>query len=92
MIRTRVRQPAFHPDAAQRVIDLNNPAFIAFLRTSLDDAQNILTITNVSGEPVSVDLSAFDHLKLAVDLLGGEPPQNHLLTIAPFTSAWLALT
>jgi glycosidase len=90
MIRTRVCQSAFHPDAAQRVIDLNNPALIAFLRTSLDDAQNILTITNVSGKPVSVDLSAFDLLKLAVDLLGGETPQNHLLTIAPFTSVWVA--
>ncbi|MCH7987626.1 MAG: sugar phosphorylase [Planctomycetes bacterium] len=90
MIRTRVSQPAFHPDAAQRVIDLNNPALIAFLRTSLDAAQNILVLTNVSGEPASVDLFAFDHLKLEVDLLGGENPRNHQLTLTPFTTAWLA--
>jgi len=92
MIRTRVLQPAFHPDAAQRVVDLNDPALISFLRTSLDEAQNILVLTNVFGEPLSVDLSAFDHLKLAVDLLGGETPQNHSLTIAPYASAWLAST
>ena len=90
MIRMRVSQPAFHPDAAQRVIDLNDPALIAFLRTSLDEAQNILVITNVSGELISVDLFAFDHLKLEVDLLGGENPRNHQLTLTPFTTAWLA--
>ena len=92
MIRTRVRQPAFHPDAAQKVIDLNNPALISFLRTSLDEAQNVLVLTNVSGEPVSLDLSEFDHLKLAVDLLGGETPKNQRLTIAPYASAWLTST
>ncbi|MCH7687013.1 MAG: sugar phosphorylase [Planctomycetes bacterium] len=92
MIRTRVRQPAFHPDAAQKIIDLNDPALISFLRTSLDEVQNVLVLTNVSGEPLSVDLSAFEHLKLAVDLLGGETPQNHRLTIAPYASAWLAST
>jgi glycosidase len=90
MIRMRVRQPAFHPDAAQRATDLKNPALISFLRTSLDEAQNVLVLTNVSGEPVSVDLSAFEPLKLAVDLLGGETPQNHRLTIASYGAVWLS--
>ena len=90
MIRTRVRQPAFHPDAAQQVIDLNNPALISFLRTSLDETQNVLVLANVSGVPVAVDLSAFEDLKLSIDLLGGETPQNHRLTIAPYSAAWLS--
>ena len=90
MIRTRVHQPAFHPDAAQQVIELNNPALISFLRTSLDEAQHVLVLTNVSGVPVAVDLSAFEHLKLSVDLLGGETLQNHRLTVAPYSAAWLS--
>jgi sucrose phosphorylase len=90
MIRTRIHQPAFHPDAAQKVIDLNEPAIISFLRTSLDESQNVFVLTNVSGVPVSVDLSAFEHLNLSVDLLGGETLQNHRLTIASYSAAWLS--
>ena len=49
MLSSRVRQPAFHPDAAQEVVDLDSPSVISFVRTSVDGRQrNPLVVTNVA--------------------------------------------
>jgi sucrose phosphorylase len=59
--RLRIRRgiKAFHPDAPQRVLEMPAGLF-ALERVSLDGEQRIYAIHNISGEPVSVDLSSLD--------------------------------
>ena len=97
MIATRIRQPAFHPDARQRFVDLDRRAVIAFLRTSAERQQRILSITNVTGEPVTIDLSMVDAGvdagmnagRFTHDLLSGREVQGNELTLPAHTAVWL---
>lgn len=58
LLALRTRQPAFHPDAPQEVIDPGDDRVLAFRRTSLDGGQTIYVAVNFSAEPVSVSFSA----------------------------------
>ncbi|MEQ8849376.1 alpha-amylase family glycosyl hydrolase [Botrimarina sp.] len=51
LLAKRVAEPAFHPDAAQHVVDSENDAVLAFARTSLDGKRRVLVACNVSSEP-----------------------------------------
>jgi sucrose phosphorylase len=62
LLELRRRQPAFHPDAAQRIIDLGDPLF-CFERDATDGEQQILVLANLTAETVAVPLA-----KLPADL------------------------
>ncbi|MFQ5708192.1 MAG: sugar phosphorylase [bacterium] len=49
MIRKRIHEKAFHPNAKQRVFAVAE-AFFALLRTSTDEQESILTVTNVTNQ------------------------------------------
>lgn len=51
MLKRRVDCPAFHPNAACRVLDVHDKLFV-LVRTSIDGSQRVLCATNVSAEPV----------------------------------------
>ncbi|MHB1035507.1 MAG: alpha-amylase family glycosyl hydrolase [Pirellulales bacterium] len=70
MLTVRTRQPAFHPDASQEVLDLENPAILALVRTSLDERQRILAVVNVSRTTAVVRLPARFEQKRVRQLLG----------------------
>jgi glycosidase len=59
LIRARTGSPAFHPNAAQRVLTLD-PALFAFVRAASDGAARVLCVHNVRGASVrtTVDLDA----------------------------------
>ena len=90
LLAVRIDQPAFHPEADQQVVDLGNPALIAFRRTSLDGRQTILVLANVSGQTVSVDLSPMDDFHAATDLISGTPVAENNFQLPPFAAAWLS--
>ncbi len=50
LLRTRIAQKAFHPDATQQALPVPDPQLIAFTRTSCDGRQNILVLLNVGDE------------------------------------------
>ena len=57
LIRKRIREKAFHPNAEQRIFHFT-PGVFALLRTSTDKKEQILTLTSVRHKPqqLSIDL------------------------------------
>jgi sucrose phosphorylase len=89
MLAVRSQQPAFHPDAAQVVIDAGNESILGFERVSQDGQQRIVVLTNVGAEPARVDLSAVGGTELECDLLSGRSVAENEYGLSPFDIAWL---
>ncbi len=93
LIRARIRERAFHPNAAQSVLKLD-PRVFTLLRTAPDGDQRILALHNVANETVAVTLAdpalpAADTLR---DLISGaafEP--GAIVELAPYQVMWLKL-
>ncbi|MCU7843700.1 MAG: sugar phosphorylase [Candidatus Thiodiazotropha sp. (ex Monitilora ramsayi)] len=91
--RLRVRRgiKAFHPDAAQRILEMPEGIF-AVERVSLDGMQRVFAIHNLTGEPVSLDISVlveeeaqrFDALHQVVPDIDSQG-----LHMRPYQSIWL---
>ncbi len=62
-ISIRKKQPAFHPDARQEIIDLGDQ-IIAIKRTSDDRKQVILCLTNISNKAVKLEYGDFPDFDL----------------------------
>ncbi|MHB0957801.1 MAG: alpha-amylase family glycosyl hydrolase [Pirellulaceae bacterium] len=92
MLAVRIRQPAFHPDAAQRVVDLDHREVVAFERVSLDGAQRILVVANVAHSQVVVRLPPAYEQGRVSELFGSATAwETHVrLALAPAGLAWLA--
>lgn len=90
MLKVRVAQPAFHPDAEQCILDTHDNSIVAFTRSSLEGNQQILVIVNVGAKPVSVDLERFNGVEGTEDLLSGKRTKNRTYEIAAHDIAWLA--
>jgi sucrose phosphorylase len=86
LLRTRIAQPAFHPEAACRAYPLSDPALFAFTRTSLDEAQHLLCVTNVGGESRIMELAQSGR-----ELLTDSRFDSGAVTLAPYQSAWFEL-
>ena len=84
-IRKRIAQPAFHPNAGQRILELHRSVF-AFERASLDGSQTIVVLNNVSGRSVGIDLK--QGRKHRLDILSGSEFRGRV-TLAPYQCAWL---
>jgi sucrose phosphorylase len=91
--RLRIRRgiKAFHPDAPQRVVDMPQGVF-ALERISLDAALRIFAIHNMTGQPLTLDISSlgeqpthwFDALHQMVPDIDGER-----LRLRPYQAVWL---
>ncbi len=85
-IAIRKKQKAFHPNAHQEIIDLGNKLF-AMIRTSTDEKQTILCITNVTSERQKIVLPAkFNSFE--IDLI--EDKKINIQMMEPYQSLWLA--
>ncbi len=92
MIDIRIRQPAFHPNATQFTLQLGDRLF-GFWRQSVDRAQSVFAIHNVSDEAVTISAMA---LNLTggedwSDLLSGEPVPETAgdISFAPYQCRWI---
>ena len=95
LLRTRVLTPAFHPNGGQRVLTLT-PAVFALLRSSVDEAEHVLCLTNVTAGPQSVVVNQ-DELGVRsdywFDLLAGRGmsalSDDLRLDLGPYEVVWL---
>lgn len=85
MLRTRSAEPAFHPNGAQRVLDLH-PAIFAVERTAPDGHSRVLCLHNVSAETVTVTFEP------GTDLITGHVYPGGPLDVAPYAVHWLKAT
>jgi len=92
-IGLRIRQPAFHPNATQFTLHLGDQLF-GFWRQSIDRAQSVFAIHNVSRDEVvmpkhAINLIGGEHW---VDLLSGEEidPLAGEITFAPYQCRWIS--
>ncbi len=93
MLRIRSRQAAFHPNATQFTLQLGE-AFFGFWRQSLDRAQSIFAISNLTNRgqaipPISLNLIGGDGWK---DILSGEAvdPYGEDIAFAPYQTRWIS--
>ena len=88
----RARQPAFHPNATQFTMQLDNRVFGVW-RQSLDRHQSIFALHNVSNETVEVSFATMNLIDDEdwVDLLSGDPVDTaqETLTLAPYQCCWI---
>ena len=92
LLRVRIRQPAFHPNATQFTLQLGEKLF-GFWRQSLDRSQSIFALHNLSREPVevptlSLNLIDGNHWR---DLLADEviDPGGDAIRFAPYQCRWI---
>lgn len=89
LLRTRIHQPAFHPDADQTVFETSDPAVVAFSRGNLDAGQAILVAANFSGQPKRFQYSSHTQTCYAKDLISGKPIGDRAaVDLEPYQIVW----
>ena len=94
MIRRRIEQPAFHPNAMQTVLDLG-PAVFGLFRERRG-VQRLVALTNVTPQPVRVrvEIGAVGGATLWHDVLSRARYQAHegslSVALPPYGVAWLS--
>jgi sucrose phosphorylase len=86
LIKIRKQQPAFHPNAAFEILDLDAGVF-AIKRSS--ENQVIYALTNISSREIRVDLTAEKIAETTLDLIAGETVGADALTLKPYQFVWL---
>ena len=92
LLQLRRQQPAFHPDAAQHIHELDDRVF-CFERVSLNKKQRILVLANLSPEHVRLDLDSLpDDLSRRDELLGLNPVEfdQEALHLEPYAVFWFS--
>lgn len=87
LIKVRRRQPAFHPNAPFKIIEVGSKAF-AIARYCKD--QVIYAITNISSKPVTVSLSEDGAPNRMNDLLTGSYLNKSSIRLKPYQYVWLS--
>ncbi len=80
LIRARVGEPAFHPNAAMKVLDLG-PALFAFVRTALDAGHSVLCLHNVSDRPQSIRVDLGDYDAFNTEVSSNEVSNNEVMDL-----------
>ena len=88
MIKTRKKQPAFHPNAEFQILDLD-PKVFAIRRASKD--QILYALTNISSSEVMVSIPNTDEAESLTDLFSGESFAFDNISLKPYQYVWLTL-
>ncbi|MEQ9409836.1 MAG: sugar phosphorylase [Fuerstiella sp.] len=92
LLQIRRRQPAFSPDATQFTLQLGAP-FFAFWRQSMDRAQSIFAIHNMTDEPQRLPLSDLNLITLNRwhDAISGQTYDDlrGMLEVQPYQCLWI---
>lgn len=92
LIAVRKQQPAFHPNATQFTLHINDQIF-AFWRQSMDRRQSIFCLNNMTASPQTIALSSLNLVATDRwrDLITGTPIQESQqeLQLAPYQTLWL---
>jgi len=87
MIRIRKQQPAYHPKAGFKILDLSSEVFA--IRRYTND-QSIIAITNITSNPVALTLSQSDAPASLADLLTGKSYKRESINLDPYQFVWLS--
>lgn len=104
LLKVRIRQPAFHPAGAQRVLDMG-PSVFAVERRAPDGMTALLALSNFTAQPQTVSLEksspALKYARVWRDCIsgnqlsctknsGGDRVSGHkTVTLAPYQTMWL---
>ncbi|KPU26880.1 sugar phosphorylase [Caloranaerobacter sp. TR13] len=96
LIKTRKAEKAFHPNAKQKVIFVNESVF-TFVRTSLDNEEAILVLNNVSNKEQRIKMElkecGLEKVDVLRDLISNEKVNidNGIIeiTLKPYQFMWL---
>ena len=86
LIKTRRKQPAFHPNADFEILDMGPKVF--GIRRSSDD-QTIYALTNISSSEAKVSIPNIETAKSMTDLPSGKSLAPDNLTLIPYQYVWL---
>lgn len=90
MLAIRRQQPAFHPDAAQTILQFDAVSLVGFSRKS-DDGQVILVLVNLSESDVQIDVSSLTDQTLTLDLMHPDREvKPSSVTLPAYDFRWLA--
>ncbi|MEH6647242.1 alpha-amylase family glycosyl hydrolase [Sulfitobacter sp.] len=91
-LRIRQEQPAFHPNATQFTIHMDDDRIFALWRQSLDRQQSIFALHNVSADEVEIPALRLNLIgdEDWVDLLSDEVISGETITLAPYQCRWIA--
>jgi sucrose phosphorylase len=86
LIKTRKKQPAFHPNAAFEILEID-PKIFAIKRYT--DDQAIYALTNISAAEISLSLPEKIIPDLTMDLISSETVNTGELILKPYQYVWL---
>jgi glycosidase len=86
LIKTRRAQPAFHPNAAFEILNLDRRVFA--IRRSCRE-QTIWAVTNISASEVGLSLTRAEACGQMTDLISGETFSTDSFLLEPFQYVWL---
>ncbi|NNL75522.1 MAG: sugar phosphorylase, partial [Desulfobacterales bacterium] len=86
LIKTRKDQPAFHPNAAFEILEID-PRIFAIKRYS--EKQTIYSFTNISAEEIPVSIPQNEMSDRMTDLISGERVSPDSFTLRPYQYSWL---
>ena len=88
MIKTRKKQPAFHPNAKFQILSLE-PKVFAIRRASKD--QILYALTNISSSVVTVAIPNTGDTESLTELFSGESFALENISLKPYQYVWLTL-
>jgi len=93
LLDTRIKQPAFHPNATQFTLHLGLQLF-GFWRQSQNRKQSIFCISNISNEPIALPLSELNLIVTEAwhELISGKEitELTQELMLAPYQTVWIS--
>jgi glycosidase len=91
LLKVRVNQPEFHPDASQDVLPFENQAVVAFLRTRPDLGRAVLVVANVSSQVQTIDLKQYSLKAVGAELICGKKldSPDGIVSLNPYQVVWL---
>ena len=88
LLALRAKQPAFHPDAAQTIIDVG-PGVFAVQRRA--EAQTLLALHNVTDEPITIAAAGLLDQAHRRNILDDSPLEaGQDITLAAYEVAWIS--
>jgi glycosidase len=88
LIKTRKKQPAFHPNADFEILDMG-PQVFAIKRSAKN--QTVCAVTNISKSEITVSIPLNETPDAAPDLISGRTFQPESIRLKPYQYVWLDL-
>lgn len=91
MLAIRIAQPAFHPEAEQELIEVSNPAVLAFRRSAIDGSQEIQVVANLSANEQEIEIESLKNRQVH-DLLSDTSMVSTptVRKLQPYEVLWLS--